>query len=104
MNFPLAQLQSKWKHARQFGVTANWSPSRAHLFRDALQNFIEDANVKIIPGIYNRGANKEHVTFFLEEATSRVVVRKADGTFITGFKAQAAQVNSLKQYGTLGGG
>ena len=58
-NFNDQQLQKKFKHAREFGITGPFNPTNALAFKHAIINHLNDANTKRIIGTH-RGESVEH--------------------------------------------
>jgi len=73
------QLQAKFKHAEDFGVFENYSPSSATKFEAAL---------------------KEHK---FDPLTNRNVIMDTDGNFVSGWKLNPDQIKALTTTGKLGG-
>jgi Colicin D len=57
VNFGPSQLQAKFKHAADFGVSGPWNRGSASAFEQALQAHVDDAAAMIINGTY-RGQGK----------------------------------------------
>jgi hypothetical protein len=47
-----AQLQSKFRHAADFGVTGNYSPTNRALYEAAIRGHVADASNRVIQGTY----------------------------------------------------
>jgi hypothetical protein len=99
VNFRPEQLQKKWKHAGDFGVTVNYSPANAARYQEALERHIADPNTLVINGTY-MGAP---VTHFVNPTTGLNVVRDAAGDFQTGWKLNPMQLSYVLTTGSLGG-
>ena len=95
-----AQLQAKFKHASDFGVSGSWNRSAAELYRNALQAHIDNPSTIAIEGSY-RG---EPVTHLFNPTTNLDVIRDADGSFLSGWKLNAQQAQNVLATGKLGGG
>jgi hypothetical protein len=94
------QLQKKFKHATDFGITGNCSPANAAQFERVIISHVKDPATMIIRGVY-RGRK---VTHFYNPNAGLNVVRNADGAFESGWKPNPQQVQHLLRAGKLGGG
>lgn len=52
INITLKQLQKKFKHAADFGVSGNYSPANAAKFQAAIQQHLVNPTTQVITGIY----------------------------------------------------
>ena len=95
----LQQLQSKYKHAGDFGVTGNYNSDNAQAFGDAIEQHVNSQDVQEIDGTY-RG---NPVTFFLNPNTGLNVITDTNGNFISGWKLSPDQFNYVLTTGKLGG-
>ena len=98
--FTTKQLQKKFKHAADFGITGNYSLANADLFQQAIKLHVRNPNTKIIKGIY-RGKT---VTHFYNPSTGLNVVRDTKDYFVSGWKLNHPQILHLINTGKLGGG
>lgn len=89
--WPLEQLQSKWEHAKAFGVTVNWSQNNAALFQGALQTHLTRCD-RVIQGTYRGTIQGTH---YYESATKLWQFFTQDGKFLTGWKLYDNQVQDL---------
>ncbi len=94
--FPDNLLQSKFKHAADFGIEGNYSPENAKLFQQALEDHI--ANAQQITGTY-RGAGP--VTHYYNPATDLWVGVNGQDIFISGWKLGAKQIAHLLSHGNV---
>jgi hypothetical protein len=99
MNFSAKQLQKKFKHAKHFGVTGNYSAANAVKFQSAMEAHIADPATKIIQGMY-RG---QLVIHFVNPQTGLNVIQDASGQFLSGWKLTAEQLKHVLLNGKLGG-
>ncbi|HVG60308.1 MAG TPA: colicin D domain-containing protein [Hyalangium sp.] len=97
---PAKQLQKKFKHAQDFGVTSDYNPENARLFERALLAHVQDEATQIIAGTY-RG---KPVTHFFNPSSHLNVVRDANGDFETGWRLSPEQERHVLANGSLGGG
>ncbi len=94
------QLQSKFKHAGDFGVTGNFNSANASKFSSAINQHINSPSVKAIQGTY-RG---NPVTHYVDPSTGLNAIAGPAGNFISGWKLSPQQLNHVLTTGTLGGG
>jgi RHS repeat-associated protein len=94
--WPLAQLQAKWKHAADFGVTVNWSEKNAAVFQGALQTHLTRCD-RVVQGTY-RGIQGTH---YYESATKLWQFFDKAGKFISGWKLYDNQVQDLLTRGNV---
>ena len=99
MNFSAKQLQKKFKHAKHFGVTGNYSPANAAKFQAAMEGHLTAPATKIIQGLY-RG---QPVTHFANPQTRLNVIQDASGQFLSGWKLTPDQLKHVLSTGELGG-
>ena len=95
--FSTRQLQRKFKHAADFGVTGPYSRAGATRFEQALRAHIEDQMTVVIQGTY-RG---EPVTHFVNPQTGLHVMRGADGAFVSGWHLTTDQLANVLARGSL---
>ncbi|GAA4748401.1 hypothetical protein GCM10023350_36660 [Nocardioides endophyticus] len=93
------QLQSKFKHAGDFGVTGNYSKANAANYSSAMHQHINAAGTRAIQGTY-RG---ESVTHHLNPATGLNVIAR-NGEFVSGWQLSPGQLANVLKHGGLGGG
>jgi RHS repeat-associated protein len=93
------QLQSKFKHAADFGVVGNFSKANAARFSSALNKHINAPGTQVIQGVYRSASNP--VTFYLNPQTGLNVIASSSGHFITGAALGPAQVQSILMRGFL---
>lgn len=97
---PTQQLQSKFKHAADFGVQGNYNGANAVKFRSAINQHINSADVKVIQGTY-RG---QPVTHYVDPQTGLNVMSNSAGEFLSGWKLSPQQLQHVLTTGKLGGG
>jgi hypothetical protein len=95
-----AQIESKFKHAQDFGVTEPRGKSGFDAFEDAIAAQLKDPNTMHISGTY-RG-NPAILNY--NPSTGTVVVQSPTGEFISGWKVSPAQATNIVNSGKLGGG
>jgi len=91
------QLQSKFKHASDFGVTGPANKANLSRFSSALNQHINSPGVKAIQGTY-RG---NPVTHHLDPSTGLNVMSDSAGNFISGWKLNPAQLQNVLTRGSL---
>src|SRR3989344_3002553 len=96
ISFSERQLQSKYKHASDFGIEGNYNKENAQRYKHALENFVSSKDTQVIQGTY-RG---EKGTHFYNEKTGRYIFRDAKGEFRTGFRLGEKQRKSLRTIGS----
>ncbi|WP_285462721.1 colicin D domain-containing protein [Agromyces sp. NBRC 114283] len=91
------QLQKKFKHSGDFGVTGNYSTSNAAKFSAAMHQHINAARTQRIVGTY-RNSPAAH---YVDPKTGLNVVSDLDGNFITGFRLGTGQLDDVLTTGRL---
>ena len=91
------QLQKKFKHAEDFGVSGNYSPANAKKFDGAIKNHLNASGTKEISGTY-RG---NPVTFHIDPSTGLTVIQKPNGDFLSGWKLNPQQKQHVLMDGKL---
>ena len=91
------QLQSKFKHAGDFGVTGNYSKANAAKFSAEINQHINSPGVTKIAGTY-RG---NPVTHYVDPATGLNVIADPSGVFVSGWKLSTAQLQNVLKHGGL---
>lgn len=91
------QLQKKFKHASDFGVTGNYSKENAKSFENALETHIHNPNTVVIRGTYRGDA----VTHHYNPNTGINVIVDPQGNFVSGWKLGQAQTQNLLSHGGL---
>ena len=97
MNFDPRQLQSKFKHARDFGITGNNNPANQARFQQAIEQHMNDPLTKVINGTY-RG---QQVTHYVNPSTGLNVIKDASGNFLSGWKLSQKQLAHVIFNGSL---
>lgn len=91
------QLQSKFKHASDFGVTGNYSRANAVRFSEAIHRHINDSGVRAIQGAYR----KQPVTHHIDPASGLNVMSDPAGNLISGWRLSQAQRRNVLKHGGL---
>lgn len=84
----LKTIQSKFKHARDFGIEDPWSPAAGAKFQRAIEDFVGARGTKRILGTY---LNKPAILNY-NPRSKLVVVQRVDGEFVSGWKMSDAQL------------
>ncbi len=97
LNTTLRQLQAKFKHASDFGVTGNWNKAAAGRFSSAINQHINSSGVKAINGTYH-GQPAIH---YLNPETGINVISRPNGQFWSGWKLNPEQLRNVLEHGGL---
>ena len=92
------QLQRKFKHAADFGVTGTANKANSSKFSSALNQHINSPGVKTIQGTYRRG---NPVTHHVDPSTGLNVMSDSAGNFISRWKLNPAQLENVLSRGSL---
>lgn len=91
------QLQKKFRHAADFGVTGNYNKANAAEYSAALNQHVNSPTVTRISGTY-RG---DPVTHYLDPTTGLNVIVDPDGVFVSGWKLGPEQLQNVLSHGGL---
>jgi hypothetical protein len=91
------QLQMKFKHAGDFGVTGNYNRASAQQFREALQRHVSNPEVRQIVG----QCRKNDAIHYLDPRSGLNVVTDRAGNFITGWRLEGVQLRDVSTRGWL---
>ena len=94
--FDAAQIQSKFGHAADFGITGNYSESNALNYANALSNHID--NAQVIVGTYRGNIP---VTHYYNAGVRTNVTVDSVGNFISGWRLDPAQIINLLNSGNV---
>jgi len=94
------QIQKKFKHAADFGISGNYNLQTAAAFAAAIQTHVQKQGVQEIAGTYRR----QPVKHYFDPATNLNVIVDAGDNFISGWKLNSAQIAELSATGDIGGG
>ena len=89
-------LQHTFKHASDFGITANWNKTTAQQFEDAILNHMK--GIMPIKGTY-RGT--QDVLHYFNPSTNVNVMTDMSGNLVGGWKLGPSQINYLQTTGNL---
>ncbi|WP_162250466.1 MULTISPECIES: colicin D domain-containing protein [unclassified Lysobacter] len=98
MSFSRAQLQSKFKHAGDFGVSSGWNREAGALFEQALRSHVDAEGTLVIQGTY-RWVND--VTHFYNPSTGLNIMRDADMNFVSGWRLSPRQQADIMESGNV---
>ncbi|WP_287157605.1 colicin D domain-containing protein [Chloroflexus sp.] len=98
--FTPSQIQKKFKHATDFGITGNWNKTNAARFQQALEDHVYAPTTQVIRGTYHG----QDVIHYYDPATGLNVMTDHNGTFLSGWKLSPEQIQHLTTTGSLGGG
>ncbi len=96
--FSPAQLQSKFKHAPDFGIKGNYNKGNIEKFRKTLINHINDPDVIPIRGTHRK---TQPVLHFYNPNTELNVMLKTDKNFISCWKLGEGQIFDLLKTGNI---
>lgn len=91
------QLQRKFKHTSDFGISGSYNSANARNFNRAIQQHVNSAATKQIQGTY-RG---NPVTFHVNPNTGLMVVQRSNGGFVSGWKLSGDQLKNVLTRGKL---
>jgi RHS repeat-associated protein len=95
-----AQLEAKFKHAADFGITEPRGVAGFKAFGKAIDTFVSDPATVRVMGTYHG----DPAILNYNPSTAQVVVQAPDGSFITGWRMSPAQLWNVIERGSLGGG
>jgi RHS repeat-associated protein len=95
-----AQLEAKFKHAADFGITESRGAAGFESFGKAVDSFVSDPDTVRVMGTYRGDA----AILNYNPSTAQVVVQAPDGSFISGWQMSPAQLQNVIARGSLGGG
>ncbi|MBP1819327.1 PPE domain-containing protein [Mycobacterium sp. OAE908] len=95
-----SQIEAKFKHAQDFGVTEPRGKAGFDAFENAVQEQVSDPATMHIAGTY-RG---DPAILNYNPSTGTVVVQSPTGEFISGWRVSQAQATNILNQGKLGGG
>ena len=97
INASNSQLQKKFKHAGDFGVSGNYSKANVQNFRNALNDHKANQNTIKIEGTY-RGND---VNFYYNSKNNLNVIESKSGDFVSGWKLNKSQAKNIKKQKSL---
>jgi hypothetical protein len=100
IKFTIEQGQSKFKHAKDFGITGNANKKTLEQFKKAIEGHVKSEDTQVIRGTYHN----EKATHYYNPKTGINVVKDKFGEYRTNWKPEKAQLENLLRNGSLGGG
>lgn len=97
MDAPMFQLQEKFKHAVDFGVTEPMNKASLELFRATLNQHLADPAVRVIEGSFKTLP----IIHFVNPSTGLNVMKSYDGKFVSGWKLSTTQLENVLKRGSL---
>lgn len=96
-----SQIEKKYKHAPDFGVSKSRGREGFDEFEKALKDFVEHPDT-----IHNENGTyrKDPAILHYNPESGLVVVQKPDGAFVSGWKMTEKQLKYVENGGDLGGG
>jgi len=91
------QLQKKFKHAIDFGVSGNQNKATLAAFKTAIQGHVTSLGTTLVSGTY-RG---NPVNIFVDPLSKLAVLTDRTGNFISGWKLNQAQLFNVLNRGSL---
>ncbi len=95
-----AQLQSKFKHAADFGISGRFNTSTRAAFDAALRSHVADRGTQVIEGAYHGSP----AVFYTNVQSRLTVITDQSGAFISGWQFSPQQMHHLLTTGKVGGG
>jgi RHS repeat-associated protein len=92
------QTQKKFKHAKDFGVQANWNAQNGQQFQQAIQSHLNNPATQAIPGTYR---HTQSVIHFYNPQTSVNVIINSRGEFVSGWRLSSDQIHAMTTRGSL---
>ena len=81
-------MQHEFKHAEDFGITGNWNKANEELYKQAIQDHINDAT-----DIYQSTYRGQDVYTFINTDTSVGAYTDLSGNYIGGWKFSGSQLD-----------
>jgi hypothetical protein len=100
LNVIRTQIESKFKHAQDFGVSEPRGNAGFDAFKKAVQEQVSDPSTMHISGMYRNNA----AILNYNPSTGTVVVQSPTGEFVSGWLVSPAQAANILNRGRLGGG
>jgi hypothetical protein len=92
------QIQKKFKHAPDFGVSGNYNPKNAQLFKDKIIQHMKNPSTKFLEGTFKT----TKVTHYFDPKTGlNVMFNNETNKFISGWKLTDKQFKNIQDRGAL---
>lgn len=96
ITFPRGQVQSKYKHASDFGLPSSWNSTNGARFEEVLRAHVVSPGTLRIVGTY-RG---QPVVHYLNADTGLNVMTSRQGDLISAWRTNAEQLRNIWQRGS----
>ena len=93
------QIQKKYKHAVDFGITGNPNRENFELFKKKLVEHMTDPGTKSKNGTFKNNIPVIH--YYSENTGLNVMIRQDDNTFLSGWALTDNQLENVKNRGKL---
>lgn len=93
------QLQSKFKHAGDFGIRGSYSLQNKIKFKTAIENHLQSSTTQVRKGTFRR----KSVFHYFDTQTALNVILNDRGSFLTGWKLNEKQLKAIRDTGNIGG-
>ncbi|MDR5834405.1 colicin D domain-containing protein [Caballeronia sp. LZ034LL] len=98
MSFSKTQLDKKFKHAVDFGVTGKKNGTNLEVFQQAMKSHLDSSSTQVIQGKYRWA---DGVTHYFNPETKLNVMADQFGNFISGWKLSPRQEYDLLSLGNV---
>jgi hypothetical protein len=102
LSAPLTRLESKYKHAQDFGIIAAKGRGAYDAFLKGLDSFIGESGTVRVSATRGR-YHQEPAIISYSPKSALVVVQHPDGSLWTCFRMSRTQLTKVRKYGSLGG-
>ena len=92
------QIQKKYKHATDFGISGNYNQENAQLFKDKIIEHMKKPSTQIIEGTFK---NIEVTHYFDPETGLNVFFNRNNKKFISGWLLKDDQLDNMVNRGAL---
>ena len=92
------QIQKKYKHAPDFGISGNYNQKNAQLFKDKIVEHMKEPSTQIIEGTFKK---IEVTHYFNPETGLNVFFNRDNNKFISGWLLKDDQLDNMLNRGAL---
>ena len=92
------QIQKKYKHAPDFGISGNYNQENAQLFKDKIIEHMKEPSTQIIEGTFKK---IEVTHYFNLETGLNVFFNRDNNKFISGWLLKDDQLDNMVNRGAL---
>lgn len=92
------QIQKKYKHASDFGISGNFNQKNAQLFKDKIIKHMKEPSTQIIEGTFKK---MEVTDYFNPETGLNVFFNRDNNKFISGRLLKDDQLDNMVNRGAL---